>query len=154
MERLIRTIRNAIRKRNKKFSNNKEIEDIINNYNRTLNSAIKATPEEAWNNEIENLKQQNKADSRYAKRFKTEKREKFVKSQIVAVRQFPKKKENTIRGDTGEIVEERGNDSYIVKVGNKKKKVSHRDLTKLPTDGNFRNKPGDVEPLPLRASAS
>lgn len=74
------------------------------------------TPEEAWKNSNETkLIMQNSQKSAYAKGFKKRNRENFIKSQIVAITELPRKKENQRFGKTGEIIEVLKNDSYLIK---------------------------------------
>ncbi|KAI4293287.1 hypothetical protein PAPHI01_2561 [Pancytospora philotis] len=78
------------------------------------------------------LSEQNKKTSAYAKGFKKRSRDKFVKGQIVAVKELPEHKENEKYGKTGKIVEALENDSYLVKCNDRIEKRNHRDISALP----------------------
>lgn len=133
VERLHRTLRDLVRKHVNKCKDMKELVDFaIQSYNKTRHSAIKITPEEAWNSiDTGNLKNQNSKENPYARKFKKRFREAFIKKQIVGIKEAQNKKQNIKFNKTGIIREKLKNDSYLVQIGHKFEKRSHRDLTKV-----------------------
>jgi hypothetical protein len=130
VERVNRTLREYFRKDDaEKFSLEEMVGRAVARYNESLHSAIKISPNEAWRcSEASDLKIRNKKDSPYAKSFRKTNRDKFVKGQIVAVKELPYHKENQKFGGSGKVMEKLDHDSYLVKVGNKIEKRNHRDL--------------------------
>ncbi|KRH93375.1 putative LTR retrotransposon [Pseudoloma neurophilia] len=137
VERLIRTLRTYFRKEEKRKVDNEKFQEILDKYNHTLNTAIQSSPMEAWQMEMEKTKIANQKTSKYASRFRKKKREEFIEKQIVAVQEFPRHKENTRKGATGEIVKKLQNDNYIVEIDGKEKKINHKFMTKLPSKVDF-----------------
>lgn len=63
--------------------------------------------------------------------FKKKYRDKYIRGQIVAIKEFPESKENQRFGKTGTIVCALPNDSYIVKTGERYEKRNHADVNAL-----------------------
>jgi hypothetical protein len=124
VERVIRTVREAILKRGCKTQEEEllKIEDL---YNNTYHSAIKCTPSEAWNDITGLARLENGPEGKYQKQFKRRWREQFKVRQQVKMAQ----RENlgTHQKDTkgrfvksGVVVGKCGGDSYLVKDENGK----------------------------------
>ena len=133
VERLNRTIRQYFRKNECNIKLEELLGRSLDQYNNSYHSVISMSPSEAWNNnENVTLKGKNSDKCPYAKNFKKKYRDKFIKGQIVNVKELPKHKENQIFGKTRKIIEKVGNDSYLVKSKDKIEKRSHVDLNLLP----------------------
>jgi hypothetical protein len=133
VERLNRTLREYFRKSENSMKTVEILGKAINHYNISLHKAIEMTPSEAWNNEnIEKLKKQNTIECAYAKSFKKGQRKNYIKGQIVALKELPKRKENQNFGKTGKILETTGRDSYYLKTGDKIEKRIHSDMNLMP----------------------
>lgn len=91
------------------------------------------TPAEACEERTEKVIERNKKESAYSKGFKMAHREKFIKGQIVAMKEFPEVKDKNRYGNTGKIIELLEGDSYLVKCGDDKiEKRNHIHLSRLP----------------------
>ncbi|KAI5193332.1 hypothetical protein NEMIN01_2480, partial [Nematocida minor] len=119
VERLIRTIREAIVKLDRRREFKERMKEIEMSYNSTWHSAIKMTPNRAWENE-EEASERNKKDSKYGKTFKHQEREKFYEGEQIKIAKHEnlKEKQKSQKGrfyDDGVIMKACGNDAYIVK---------------------------------------
>ncbi|KAI4293298.1 hypothetical protein PAPHI01_2572 [Pancytospora philotis] len=119
VERAIRTVRDGLVKTKGQGHITRRLAMIQDAYNRSLHSAIGMSPNEAWADTGDTLRDANAADGAYAQRFKPLKREKFEIGQPVRIAKTENLK---TRGkshdrfqDTGTITDYAGKDSYMVR---------------------------------------
>lgn len=106
IERAIRTMREGLLKCvNGDFED--RVEEVTRKYNDTYHAAIMCRPVEAWNDEAGIAQIRNNSRSSYARQFKKTGREQYQEGKIIA---------------------KYGEDSYLVKEGDKIFKKSHRDI--------------------------
>lgn len=134
VERVIRTIRDAIVKtKSLEMSENKLI-DIETKYNDSYHKGIGMTPMRAFNQDDKETKEIiSKTNRKYTRRFKKRKREKFIDTQPVLISEKENLKDKGKSHDRfqneGIIVRQAGTDSYLVRDNNNNlTKIAHCDL--------------------------
>jgi rubrerythrin len=133
VERVIATIKEALLK-NKEGTIEGRIKVIEEKYNNTYHNAIKCTPREAVKDISGIARLENGPEGTYKKRFKQQKREKFRQGQQVKIAKLENlqgaSKEYKGRFiENGVVIEECGNDTYLVKkVDGKIMKKRHSEL--------------------------
>lgn len=135
VERAIRTIRDAIVKtKDLKLNIEENIYEIEHRYNNTFHRGIGVTPNEAFKNKDEMIKDMiNNKNEEYAKNFKLRKREEFNIGQCVRIANKEnlknKGKSHDRFQDEGKVIDIAGKDSYLVRdcKGNISK-IAHNDI--------------------------
>lgn len=134
IERVIRTIREAIIKQQCDVRDEKALRSIQNAYNDTFHSGIKCSPNEAYNDTSGIAAEENSKVGKYNQRFRRFKREKFYIGQKVRIAKLDNlgKMQKSEKGrflGCGVILEVFDNDSYLVRDDQGKiKKKRHSEL--------------------------
>ncbi|KAI5166905.1 hypothetical protein NEIRO03_1797 [Nematocida sp. AWRm78] len=120
VERVIRTIRDALVKIERGQPIEEKLEKIERGYNGRYHKGVECTPEEAWNKDSDKLKERNSKEGEYAKGFKKLAREEFEVGDMVRIAQTDNlgKEGKAHSGrfvEEGTITDRCGNDSYLVR---------------------------------------
>lgn len=131
IERLNRTIRNALAKKRK--INNKVVKDTIETYNEQVHRAIKMSPKEAM--EEKNWEMVMNNAQKYAKEFKEINLQQYEKNDKVIIKNFTIKNKNDKRyKEKGTIEEIIGNNTYRIRIDDSNKLIVRhgQHMKKLP----------------------
>jgi hypothetical protein len=132
VERVIRTLREGLLKVGE-GNLSERLETVVRKYNSTYHSAIKCAPVEAWDDKTGIAQVENGRNGAYAKQFVIRKREEFIRGQKVRITSREnlgnetKQEKGRFRRE-GIIIDKCGEDSYLVKEGDKIFKKCHYDL--------------------------
>jgi hypothetical protein len=142
IERLHRTIWQALRKEPEENLDedklNEVIENIIKQINNSYHRGIECTPNEAWENpNKEDLKKLNSEVSKYGEEFIRDRRENFNVGDAVYIQASVLESQNKLNNKyerEGIIKEKLENDSYLVEHEGKCVKKSHSQLKLMPKE--------------------